>query len=288
MSSIFAFNLVDGVWQPAQSGRTAGSIDPSNGRCVGSYAASGQLDAEAAVEAARRAFDRPEWAQNARLRQLVMLRWADLMESRGEQLARLLTLENGKPLVQARGEIAGSVSEIRYYAGLTRYIPGHVFEVEPGAYSTLLKEPAGVAGLIIPWNAPAVLLIRALTPALCAGCTVVIKPAPQSALITAELVKCLHDVAGLPRGVVNLLSEDGHEVAPYLVTSPEVDVISFTGSNATGQRIMAAAAPTMKKLSLELGGKSACLVFEDADVVDVAPKLAAAATIIAGCMGTAI
>jgi betaine-aldehyde dehydrogenase len=287
MSSIFALNLVDGVWQPAQSGRTAASIDPSNGSCMGSYAASGQLDAEAAVEAARRAFNRPEWAQNARLRQLVMLRWADLMESRGEQLARLLTLENGKPLVQSRGEIAGSVSEIRYYAGLTRYIPGHVFEVEPGAYSTLLKEPAGVAGLIIPWNAPAVLLIRALTPALCAGCTVVVKPAPQTALITAELVKCLHDVAGLPRGVVNLLSEDGHEVAQYLVTSPEVDVISFTGSNATGQRIMAAAAPTMKKLSLELGGKSACLVFDDADVAGVAPKLAAAATIIAGQQCTA-
>jgi acyl-CoA reductase-like NAD-dependent aldehyde dehydrogenase len=150
-----------------------------------------------------------------------------------------------------------------------------------------LKEPAGVAGLIIPWNAPAVLLIRALTPALCAGCTVVIKPAPQTALITAELVKCLHEVGGLPKGIVNLLSEDGHDVAQYLVTSPEVDVISFTGSNATGQRIMAAAAPTMKKLSLELGGKSACLVFEDADVADVAPKLAAAATIIAGQQCTA-
>ncbi len=123
----------------------------------------------------------------------MLLRWADIMESRGEQLAHLLTLENGKPLAHSRGEIAGSVSEIRYYAGLTRHIPGHVFEVEPGAYSTLLKEPAGVAGLIIPWNAPAVLLIRALTPALCADCTVVIKAAPQTALITAELVKCLRN-----------------------------------------------------------------------------------------------
>jgi len=193
MTSTQARNLIDGLWQPAQSGRTVPSIDPSTQHILGSYAASGRADAEAAVAAARRAFDRPEWAQNARLRQLVMLRWADLMESRGEQLAHLLTLENGKPLAHSRGEVAASVSEIRYYAGLTRYIPGHVFEVEPGAYSTLLKEPAGVAGLIIPWNAPAVLLIRALTPALCADCTVVIKAAPQTALITAELVKCLRN-----------------------------------------------------------------------------------------------
>ncbi|MBR1301153.1 aldehyde dehydrogenase family protein [Bradyrhizobium sp. AUGA SZCCT0042] len=287
MTSKSALNLIDGLWQPADSGRSAPSIDPSNGDMLGSYAASGRIDAEAAITAARRAFDRPQWTQNPRLRQLVMLRWADLMESRGEHLARLLTVENGKPLAQSRGEIAGSVSEIRYYAGLTRYIPGHVFEVEPGSYSTLLKEPAGVAGLIIPWNAPAVLLIRALTPALAAGCTVVIKPAPQTALITAELIKCLHEIDGLAKGVVNLLSEDGSEVAEHLVTSPQVDVVSFTGSNATGQRIMAAAAPTMKKLSLELGGKSACLVFEDVDVADVATKLAAAATIIAGQQCTA-
>jgi acyl-CoA reductase-like NAD-dependent aldehyde dehydrogenase len=282
-----ADNLIDGQWQPAQSKTTAPSIDPSTQKAIGSYSASGLDDAKAAIAAARRAFDAPHWAQNPRLRQTLMLRWADAMEARADELAKLLTLENGKPLAQSRGEIGGSVSEIRYYAGLTRYIPGHVFEVEPGTFSTLLKEPAGVAGLIIPWNAPAVLLIRALTPALAAGCTVVIKPAPQTALITAAIIRCLHEVDGLPQGVVNLVSEQGHDVAAHLVESPDVDVISFTGSNATGQRIMAAAAPTMKKLSLELGGKSACLVFGDADVAEIAPKLAAAATIIAGQQCTA-
>ncbi|WP_041802429.1 aldehyde dehydrogenase family protein [Rhodopseudomonas palustris] len=287
MTALHADNLIDGAWQPAQSGATAPSLDPSSGGTIGGFAAGGAADAQAAVAAARRAFERPEWSQNPRARQMVMLRWADRMEAQADQLARLLTLENGKPLPQSRGEIAGSVSEIRYYAGLTRYIPGHVFEVEPGSFSTLLKEPAGVAGLIIPWNAPAVLLIRALTPALAAGCTVVIKPAPQTAQITAAIIKCLHEVDGLPRGVVNLVSEQGHQVAEHLVTSNDVDVISFTGSNATGARIMAAAAPTMKKLSLELGGKSACLVFDDADIADVAPKLAAAATIIAGQQCTA-
>lgn len=287
MNAITSLNHVGGAWQAALSGATAPSLDPATGAVLGHFAAGGRADADAAIAAARQAFERPDWAQAPRLRQLVMLRWADAMERRADALARLLTAENGKPLAQSRGEIAGSISEIRYYAGLTRFIPGHVFEVEPGAFSTLIKEPAGVAGLIIPWNAPAVLLIRAVTPALAAGCTIVVKPAPQTALITAEILRTLVEVDGLPPGVVNLVMETGHEVAQALVTSPEVDVISFTGSNATGARIMADAAPTMKKLSLELGGKSCCLVFEDADIASVAPKLAAAATIISGQQCTA-
>lgn len=287
MTPLQAFNLIAGEWRPAQSGAWAPSVDPSNGQPLGRLADSARADGEAAIAVARDAFERPEWSQNPRLRQMVMLRWADRMEARMDALARLLTQENGKVLAQARGEIAAAVSEIRYYAGLTRYLPGHVFEVEPGTFSTLLKEPAGVAGIIVPWNAPAVLLIRSLTPALAAGCTAVIKPAPQTALITAAILDTLHGVEDLPPGVVNLVSEQGHEVAALLAESPEVDVLSFTGSNSTGQRIMAAAAPTMKKLSLELGGKSACLVFEDADVDAVAPAIAAAATIISGQQCTA-
>ncbi len=287
MTQLQALNLIAGTWCPAQSGAWASSFDPSNGQALGRLAASARADGEAAIAAARAAFERPQWSQNPRLRQMVMLRWADRMEARAEELARLLTQENGKVLAQSRGEIAGAISEIRYYAGLTRYMPGHVFEVEPGSFSTLLKEPAGVAGIIVPWNAPAVLLIRSLTPALAAGCTTVVKPAPQTALITAALIETLHACEDLPPGVVNLVSETGHEVAALLAESPDVDVISFTGSNSTGQRIMAAAAPSMKKLSLELGGKSACLVFDDAEVDTVAPAIAAAATIISGQQCTA-
>ena len=282
-----AKQLIAGAWRDAEGGVRSTSINPADGRPIGRYAAGGRADAQAAIAAARRAFDRPDWAQAPRLRQQVMLQWADALERKADELARLLTLETGKVLAQSHGEIGGAISEIRYYAGLARFIPGHVFEVEPGVFSTLLKEPAGVAGLIIPWNAPVVLLIRALTPALAAGCTVVIKPAPQSALITAAVVAELHAVAALPAGVVNLVSEAGHEIAQELVISADVDVISFTGSNATGARIMAAAAPTMKKLSLELGGKSACLVFDDVDVERIAPQLAAAATIISGQQCTA-
>ncbi|MEN3365929.1 MAG: betaine-aldehyde dehydrogenase [Burkholderiales bacterium] len=282
-----AKNLIEGAWLDAADGRFATSINPANQEIVGSFAAGGVEDARAAIRAAAQAFELPNWAQNPRLRQMVMLKWADRLEQRAEYLAQLLTLENGKVIGQSRGEMAGAISEIRYYAGLTRYIPGHAFEVEPGVYSTMLKEPAGVAGIIVPWNAPVVLLIRSLTPALAAGCTVVVKPAPQTALITAEVLRDLHEVEGLPKGVLNLVAETGHEVAQELVASPEVSVLSFTGSNETGKRIMAAAAATMKKLSLELGGKSCCLVFEDADIGRVAPLIAQAATIISGQQCTA-
>ena len=282
-----ARNLIDGQWRDALSGFFEPSLNPANGEVIGRFADSSAADVHASITSARRAFDRPEWTQAPRLRQMVMLKWADRLEARIDELARLLTLENGKVLAQSHGELLGAISEIRYYAGLTRYIPGHVFEVEPGVYSTLLKEPAGVVGIIVPWNAPVVLLIRSLTPALAAGCTTIIKPAPQTALINAAVLAELHAVAELPAGVVNVVNEKGHEVAQILTKSPDVDVISFTGSSATGQRIMAAAAPTMKKLSLELGGKSCCLVFDDVDVHRIAPQLAAAATIISGQQCTA-
>src|SRR5574343_373046 len=279
--------LVDGRWMPASQGVEAPSLDPANGNEIGRFSVATPADAQAAIMAARRAFEMHAWSQSPRLRQNVMNEWASRLERKAEALAQLLTLENGKVITQSRGEVAGAISEIRYYAGLARSIQGHVLEVEPGVFSTMLKEPAGVAGIIVPWNAPVILLIRSITPALAAGCTCVVKPAPQSALITAAVIKELADVTGLPPGVVNLVSELGHEVAQLLTTAPDVDVISFTGSNLTGQRIMAAAAPTMKKLSLELGGKSCCLVFDDVDVARIAPQLAAAATIISGQQCTA-
>lgn len=281
-----ALNYIDGQWQAAASGAVDDSRNPADGSTIGTYAASGVEDASRAIASARRAFDTSLWAHDARLRQMTLLAWADRLERR-DDLAALLTRENGKVLAQSRGELAAAISEVRYYAGLTRHMPGHFMEVEPGAYSATLREAAGVAGLIIPWNAPVVLLIRSLAPALAAGCATVIKPAHQTAQITAEVLRELAAVEGLPRGVLNLVLERGSEVAQELVASSEVDVLSFTGSNLTGQRIMAAAAPTMKKLSLELGGKSSCLVFPDADVPTVARRLSTAATIISGQQCTA-
>jgi acyl-CoA reductase-like NAD-dependent aldehyde dehydrogenase len=278
-------HFIDGQWTSAD--RWTDSLDPANGELIGCFADGGEAEAEAAVAAAARAFNDPQWAQNPRLRQQLLLEWAAALKARQEQLAQLLTRENGKALAQSRGEIGGAISEILYYAGLARHNPGHMLEVAPGEFSSMLREPAGVAGLIIPWNAPAVLLVRALAPAIAAGCTVVIKPAPQTALFNAAMLEPLFALPGLPAGAVNLFAESGHAGAAHLVASPRVDVLSFTGSTATGQRIMRDCAATMKKLSLELGGKSCCLVFEDADIAAIAPKLAAAATIISGQQCTA-
>lgn len=280
-----ARHFIEGQW--CENGLWADSFDPANGELIGRFADGGEEQARAAVDAAAQAFGNPQWSQNPRLRQQLMLDWAAALRARQNELAALLTRENGKALAQSLGEVAGAISEILYYAGLARHNPGHVLEVAPGEFSTMLREPAGVAGLIIPWNAPAVLLVRALAPALAAGCTCVIKPASQTALFNAAFLAPLLEHPNLAPGVVNLFTETGHAGAAYLAATPKVDVLSFTGSTATGIQIMRDAAPTMKKLSLELGGKSCCVVLDDADVAAVAPKLAAAATIISGQQCTA-
>ncbi len=280
-------NWIGGIWQDAASGATAGSINPADGSVVGCFADGAAGDAAEAIAAARRAFDHGTWAMSPRLRQDVLLEWAARLDGRVEDLATLLVLENGKTIAQARGEMIGTISEIRYYAGLARHLPGHVLEPEPGVLSTMIREPAGVAGLVIPWNAPGILLARAVGPALAAGCACVIKPAPQTTLFTAGVLQALSEVDRLPDGVCNMIGESGHAGASLMVSSPDVDVLSFTGSTATGRRIMADAAPTMKKLSLELGGKNACVVFPDVDLAATATKLAAAATIISGQQCTA-
>jgi len=282
-----ALNLINGIWQKSISGDFFPCTNPCNGEKIGEMTLSDERDAAQAVNAAAVAFEEPLWSQNPRLRQMVLLRWADNLEGQLDYLANLLTQENGKVIGQSRGEVLAAISEIRYYAGLTRFMPGHVFEVEPGIFSTILKEPAGVAGIVVPWNAPAVLLIRSLAPALAAGCTAVVKPAAQTSLITAALIRELSNAEGCMPGVINLLNESGSQISEYLTASEEIAVLSFTGSNAVGQKIMAAAAPSMKKLSLELGGKSACLVFPDVDLRDTAKMLANAATIISGQQCTA-
>ncbi|MGU3421829.1 aldehyde dehydrogenase family protein [Methylobacterium sp. D54C] len=265
----------------------AESLDPADGSLVGRIADGGLGEAQAAVAAARRAFDRGLWAASPRLRQQVLLHWAAALDADRERLAELLTRDNGKAIAQSRGEIGGAISEVLYYAGLARHIPGHVLEPEPGVLSTMLREPAGVAGIIVPWNAPAVLLVRSLAPALAAGCTAIVKPAAQTAVFNAALLAPLLAAPGLPAGAVNVIVETRHAGAEHLSVSHDVDVLSFTGSTATGKAIMRAAADSMKKLSLELGGKSACLVFPDAGIDAVAGKIAAAATIISGQQCTA-
>jgi acyl-CoA reductase-like NAD-dependent aldehyde dehydrogenase len=164
------------------------------------------------------------------------------------------------------GETMGAISETRYYAGLARAMRGTMQETAPGNYSLFHREPAGVAAIIVPWNAPVTLLMRSLAPALAAGCTAVIKPAHQTPLTHARIMAAIAGAPSLPPGVVNSVNESGAEVGKALVASPDVDAISFTGSSRTGAAIMAAAAPTLKKVGLELGGKAPAVIFADADL----------------------
>ena len=282
-----ARHWIGGHWTQSVGAGEAESLDPATGRPIGRFAAGGAGEATDAIAAARDTFERSDWSQNPRQRQDVLLAWAARLEARRRELAELLTRENGKILRQSDGEVGAAISEIRYYAGQARVIRGNAQEIEPGVFSAIYREAAGVAGIIVPWNGPVLLLIRSLAPALAAGCTCIVKPAAQTALITVAVLEELAAIDALPAGTVNLVIETGYAAGEAIVTSPEVDVISFTGSTATGQKIMAAASPTMKKLSLELGGKSCCLVFEDVDVGEIAPMLASAATIISGQQCTA-
>lgn len=259
-------------------------MNPATGQALGNYLPGTAELAEEAISAARAAFDDGIWAASPRVRAAALYEMADRLEARRGALIEMIVAENGKLRSEANGELIGSVSELRYYAGLARNIFGRTFESAPGNISLLHKEPAGVAAIIVPWNAPVTLLIRALAPALAAGCTVVIKPAPQVPLVHQLLMEVIADCQKLPKGVVNSVNEDGSIVGETLVASRAVDVISFTGSSATGAKIMAAAAPTLKRLSLELGGKAPALIFDDADLDMAVRELVRGALVIAGQM----
>lgn len=286
---LIALHWIDGEWTPGVSGANTivPCYDPANGKVIAGLHDGGETEAIAAIAAAKRAFEATGWARAPRSRAEVLYAFADRLQARSAEIAAWLTRVNGKLLRESAGEIAASVSELRYYAGLARNIFGRCAEIDEGKYSVLSREPAGIAGIIVPWNAPVTLLIRSLAPAMAAGCTSVIKPAHQTSVVTRLVLECLADVPGLPCGVVNLVNESGVAAGEAIVSSPDVDVISFTGSPATAKRIMVAGATTLKRLSLELGGKAPCLVFDDADLPAAVAGITAGATVMAGQMCTA-
>lgn len=275
-----ALNYINGEWVKGADLRD--STNPADGTVLGSYYPGTKALADQAAAVARQTFETTAWAASPRLRAAVLFEFADRLEAAKNEIADLVVAENGKLHREALGETFGAISETRYYAGLARTIMGRTLETAPGNYSMMNREPAGVAAIIVPWNAPVTLLIRSLTPALAAGCTTAIKPAPQTPLIHQRIMQCLHECPSLPKGVVNSVNEQGSEVGEALVASNDIDVISFTGSSATGKRIMAGAAPTLKRLSLELGGKAPATVFADADLDQAVRELTGASLVMAG------
>ena len=212
--------LIDGKWVPASDGASAVAVDPARGRSVGAYAVGTIDDMDAAIAAANQTFK-----ATPRVRAKVLLEMAQCLQANQQAIAKAISAENGKLYREAAHEVAVSVSELQYYAGLARNIFGRVMEVEPNLYSTLAMEPLGVAGVIVPWNAPITLLVRSLAPAIAAGCTTVVKPADQTAIVNAAFFELFDDVEALPDGAVNVVSGPV-PVSERLVQSDDVNVIS--------------------------------------------------------------
>jgi phenylacetaldehyde dehydrogenase len=271
--------LINGKWVDAASGKTFPTYNPSTGEILAHVAEGDKEDIDRAVAAARAAFDKGPWrklvpSERARL----MWKLAELLENRLEEFAQLETLDNGKPLMMARlADVPISVDTLRYFAGWATKVEGSTIplSMQPGgrflAYT--LREPIGVIGQIVPWNFPLVMAALKLGPALATGCTVVLKPAEQTPL-TALLLGELIQEAGIPDGVVNIVTGYGETAGAALAAHPHVDKIAFTGSTEVGKLIVHAATGNLKKVSLELGGKSPNIVFQDAEMESAIPGAA--------------
>jgi succinate-semialdehyde dehydrogenase / glutarate-semialdehyde dehydrogenase len=257
-------NLIDGEWIPAGADGIP-VTNPATSLLLGSVPNSGRAETKRAIEAAGRAF--PAWrAKTAAERAAILRRLHALILENQDDLAQLLTLEQGKPLAEAKGEVGMSASYVLWFAEEARRVYGDVIP-SPWAGRRILvtKEPVGVVGAITPWNFPSSMIARKLGPALAAGCTMVIKPASQTPYSgLAWGVLC--EAAGVPKGVVNIVTGSSREIGGELTSNPEVKKITFTGSTEVGKTLMGQAAKTMKKVSMELGGNAPFIVFDDADL----------------------
>ncbi len=264
--------LIDGKWVEAASGRTFDTLNPSTGAVLASVAEGDAEDINRAVAAARRAFDGPWRKARPFERQTLLLRLADLVEQHFEELAALDTLDMGAPISRTRASRLRALGMLRFYAGQATAIHGETIENSlPGDYvSFTLKEPVGVVGAIIPWNGPLTATIWKIGPALATGCTVVLKPAEEAPLTPLRLAELCQE-AGVPPGVVNVVTGHGETAGAALAAHPDVDKVAFTGSHLTGQKIVQASAGNLKRVSLELGGKSPDVVFADADLDAAVP-----------------
>lgn len=257
--------FINGQWRAATDSRTLQVRSPANGQIIGTVPLIGTDQTVHAIEAARLAL--PGWsAHSAKERAAVLRRWYDLMMAAQDDLAMILTAEQGKPLNEAKGEIAYGASFIEWFAEQARRDQGDVVPAaQRGKRLLALRQPVGVCAAITPWNFPNAMLTRKLGPALAAGCTMVVKPAAQTPF-SALAIGVLAERAGIPAGVINIVTGRASEIADVLTASPVVRKISFTGSTEIGRRVMRACAETVKRVSLELGGNAPFIVFEDADL----------------------
>ncbi len=259
-------NYVDGKWIDAQDGGRFDVFDPSTGEIIATAPDSQPADVERAIDAARRTFDDGTWwpRTTERERGRILLNAADIVRRDIERLAAMESLDAGKPIGEARDDIAEVAFMFEYYGGWATKVYGEIPPVGPDAMSLVVKEPMGVAAAITPWNYPMMMAVQKVAPAIAAGCTVILKPAEQTPLTALEIPKIMEE-AGLPAGVLHVITGFGETAGAPLVSSPKVDKVGFTGSKEIGKLIMRNGADTLKRVTLELGGKSPNIVFADAE-----------------------
>lgn len=260
---------INGQWLTPKNGRTFSSIDPSNEQEIAQVAAASVEDAELAVQAARQAFNQTDWSQQPKQRAVYLRAIAQEIRQQLDQLAEIEVRDNGKPLPEAVWDIQDAAGCFDFYADLAEQLAENQDEQIPLSderfSSVVCKEAVGVACAIIPWNYPLLMAAWKVAPALAAGCTLILKPAEATSLTAMELGRIAEKV-GLPAGVLNIVTGIGSEIGPYLTAHPEIDKVAFTGSVPIGKQIMQSAAHSVKNLSLELGGKSAFIIFADSDL----------------------
>ncbi|MET3962293.1 aldehyde dehydrogenase (NAD+) [Marmoricola sp. OAE513] len=288
MTTPAPLQLIDGKLTPASDGATYAILNPATGAEIGQAPDSTADDVEAAIAAARRAFDESDWSTNLELRVRCIRQLQKALYDNADDFKALTTAEVGMPgfMIGAAG-FDGPVDGLTFVADTAE---SYEFETDLGVASpmgipsrrTVRREPVGVVAAITPWNVPTQINLAKVAPALAAGCTVVLKPAPDTPWLAYELGRLVAEHTDIPAGVFNVVAPKSNEVAAVLTTDPRIDMVSFTGSTQTGRAIMAAAAPTLKKVFLELGGKSAAIALDDADVASVAGATAFAACIHAG------
>src|SRR6201986_1140214 len=264
--------LIDGQWVDAASGKRFETLNPATGEVLATVAEGDAEDINRAVAAARRAFEGPWSKVKPFERQNLLLKLADLVEKHFEELSQLDTLDMGAPISRTRGNKLRVLGMLRYYAGQATSLHGETIENSlPGdIFSYTLKEPVGVVGAIIPWNGPLAASVWKIGPAIATGCTVILKPAEEAPLTSLRLAELCME-AGIPAGVVNVVPGYGETAGAALSSHPDVDKVAFTGSHLTGQSIIRASAGNLKRVSLELGGKSPDIVFADADLTQAVP-----------------
>jgi aldehyde dehydrogenase (NAD+) len=265
--------LVDGKLTPATGGATFETVDPTTEEVLGVAADGSPADLDAAVAAARRAFDETTWSTDVAFRVRCLRQLHDALAAHADELRAITVAEVGAPVFLTSGaQLEGPVADLGWVAGLLESYDGwreDLGRAEPmgiPSHRWLLREPAGVVGAITPWNFPHQLNLAKVGPALAAGCTVVLKPAPDTPWCAAAVARLVADETDLPPGVLNVVTGADHGLGAQLAADPRVDVVSFTGSTATGKRVMATAAERVARVFLELGGKSAFLVLDDADL----------------------